>query len=249
MQQYTETAQRLEKQGACQDAAFVYLKLLNKPKEAAAVLERGRLFAEAAAIYLHHAKDREKAALCYEKAGMTETAVALYKELQQYEKAGDMYASMGQKDMANTWYNEAVNEQLRKAGYLQAALIVQHKIGNSELAQHLLLRGWNESVNPTPCLQAYFTNITDEKLLMTSVNEVAEQLSNPARASHFIQVLITQYETRPQLAEPISDVVYAVVAQNVVSEPSLVASLRNFAPTDPELIKDAIRYKTMRGKK
>ncbi len=249
MKQYQESAKHLEKQGAYQDAAFVYLKLLNRPADAAAVLERGNLYAEAAAVYLHHAKNKEKAALCYEKANMIEAAANIYKELHQYEKVGDMYASVGQTDLANTWYNEAANEHLKKAAYLPAALIVQHKMGNASLAQYVLLDGWNKASNPTPCLQHYFNNIADDKMMMEALDEVVSGLPNVTKAGQMIDVLVDQYKTRASLAEPIADIAIAVIARYTAQDASLLAMLRHFTPNDPELIKDAVRYKTMRGAK
>jgi hypothetical protein len=96
-EQYRQSALRLIEEKEYHKAAFIYMKLLNDPYQAAQTLEQGGFYQEAAVLYLKHGNYKAIAAWCYEKGNMTEEAIVLYKELGENEKVGDLYIKLGKR--------------------------------------------------------------------------------------------------------------------------------------------------------
>ena len=241
--QYTNTAQALIRQGEYRKAAFVYMKLLKNYPLAAQTLEEGKLYQEAAAVYLQYANNKAKAAACYEKGAFTMDAIALYKELNQDEKAGDLYSSIHKRKEALFHYEKVVEGYKQKEQYVKAALLYKNKMENRTGAQELLLTGWRENRDAFNCLNNYFSNIGDVKMLGTELQTIYENEVHNANRETFLQVLRQEYAKRNELSVSIKDMAHEVIVAQIPVNPSIVSELLSFNKADKQLAKDTMRFK------
>jgi len=240
--QYHQTAKELIAKNEHHKAAFIYLKLLKNHILAAETLANGNHFAEAASIYLK--KDhKKKAAECYEKGNMIENAIALYKELQEHEKVGDLYLQLNDKKTADVHYKIVAKDYNSKNQYLKASQIWRHKIQNENVAQNLLLVGWNEGNDAFNCLNNYFANINDEVVLGEAIERVYENDVTPKNNEVFLKVLQYEYGKKNKHTLRVREIAYEIIAQQHKVNPTIVSELRTFNPKDKNLVKDTIRFK------
>jgi tetratricopeptide (TPR) repeat protein len=240
--QYTNMAQALIAHGEYHKAAFIYLKLLKDYHLAAQTLEEGGLYQEAAAVYLQYAQNKEKAAACYEKGAFTTDAIALYKELNHDEKVGDLYASIHNREEAFFYYEKVVEEYKRREQYVKAALLY-NKMQNRTGAQELLLTGWRENRDAFNCLNNYFANIPDVKILGTSLKSIFENEVHAANRETFLQVLRHEYAKATELSDSIKEMAHEVIVAQIPVNPSIVSELISFNKADKQLVKDTMRFK------
>jgi tetratricopeptide (TPR) repeat protein len=241
--QYTNTAQALTRQGEYRKAAFIYLKLLKNYHLAAQTLEEGRLYQEAAAVYLQYSHDKEKAAACYEKGAFTMDAIALYKELNQDEKVGDLYASIHNREEAFFYYEKVVEGYKQREQYVKAALLFKNKMENPTGAQEMLLTGWRENRDAFNCLNNYFSNIQDIKMLGTSLHSIYENEVHAANRETFLMVLRQEYAKGNELSGSIKEMAHEVIVAQIPVNPSIVSELSSFNRADDQLVKDTMRFK------
>ncbi|BAV07988.1 Soluble NSF attachment protein, SNAP [Filimonas lacunae] len=245
--QYRATALELMKQQQYEKAAFVYLKLLKDHFQAAKALEEGKLYAEAAALYLKHGNHLAEAARCYENGNMTLKAIELYAQLGMHEKAGDLYRSIGQKEDAVYHYGKVADDYIQGKRYSKAADIYQHKIQDMAQAQNLLLEGWRAyKGDARNCLDKYLTNIGEERLVMNAIDNIYMRETNERNKPAFLDVLKGSYTKYPELSAPIKDIAYEIIAEYIEGQPAMAEELQHFNKEDHNLTKDILLYKQMR---
>ncbi|KAA3440708.1 hypothetical protein [Rufibacter hautae] len=243
--QYTQAANDLIEQKQYHKAAFVYMKLLRNEYMAAQTLEKGAHFAEAAAIYLK-IKAKEKAAECYEKGGMINQAIELHKELNNIEKIGDLYARINNIPEAHRYYGKVITVYKGYGQYVKASLVYRNKIGDTSQAQALLLDGWRSEKDPVNCLNNYFANIKDPKVLLSEIESVYTQNTNSKNREAFLQVIKQSYNKHPEIAENIKDIAYEIIAVQLIGNPAIASELNAFNKKDKNLTKDILKYKLSR---
>ncbi len=242
-EQYQNTAKRLIEQQQYKEAAFVYMKLLKEYTSAAETLKQGKLYAEAATVYLKYANDKKAAAECYEQGSMLNEAIALYKELNEHEKAGDLYHAMNQHLHANECYQLAVDNYAGKNQFVKAAVVCRFKMNNLPAAQEQLLQGWRSNRDNVNCLSLYFSyidNLADRKTAIYNIyrNEVSE-----TNRGEFLRVLRKEYAGKNSLSEEVRELAYQVISLEITKNPGIVSELKEFNNPDKELLKDALRYR------
>ena len=242
-QRYRQAAQELIKQGDYRRAAFIYLKLLKDPGEAAKTLEEGGLYQEAALIYLKYQKNKQKAAECYEKAHCLEEAISLYIELNKHEKAGDLYLLQGDVKTAHVFYDIAGEKLLELNKYVQASLLYRKKMGQPERAQDTLLIGWRMGRDAINCLNNYFVNIEDPEFLREQIHQLHQELTGHRKKVEFLTVIQHEYKKAPAFQEEIRDIAYEILSGAIERDPSLASQLLVFNPPDQHLTRDTIRYR------
>lgn len=245
--QYNATAQAFIDKKEYHQAAFIYMKLLKKHHMAAQTLETGNFYQEAATIYLKHLNNKHKAAECYEKGNMLKEAIDLYSELQENEKVGDLYVSINKRKDADIYFEKVVDNYKSKNQYVKASLIYKNKMNNELAGQSLLMEGWKNNKDASNCLNNYFANIRDIKLLKHEINTVYKHNLTPQNSTAFLQVIRYEYDKKNELSESIKEMAYEVIAANINSNPSIVSELKSFNKNDRELLKDTLRFKV--GKK
>jgi len=247
--QYEATARRLIAEKKYRKAAFVYMKLLRHYLAAAKTMEAGKHYQEAATIYLKHCGDKIKAADCYEKGNMTQEAIAIHKELNNNEKVGDLYLSIGNKDSAYSHYQMVINDYKSLNQYLKASFIYKDKMRDTSKAQALLLDGWKTKQDAFNCLNQYFTNFEDNKLLQTEIDRLyADELEQHDKES-FLRAIEHVHRKNDELAGSLKELAYKIVSSQIENNPHLVNQLKGFTPNDKELVKDTMRFKINLKKK
>lgn len=242
-QQYTATARELIQKGDYQKAAFVYMKLLKNPFLAAQSLEEGKYFQEAATIYLKHAQNKPKAADCYEKGNMHHNAIELHKEMNNNEKVGDLYLKIGKRKDAHVYFEKVVDDYKTNFQYLKASLIYKNKMKNPEGGQSILLEGWRNHQDTLNCINNYFNNIEDLKILKKEINEIYHNEVNNKNRGIFLQAIRFEYQKNNELSEDLKEIAYELIAEEAKINPTVVLELRTFNKKDSKLLKDAMRYK------
>lgn len=240
--QYQETAEMLKKQGKYEKAAQIYLKLLDNKLAAAQTYEAGKYYSEAASIYLKYLNDKYKAAHCYEQGNMYSQAIAIYKELEQHEKVGDLYMQLNETTQAKAAYENVVTKHLEEKSYVKAAVFLRKKLNDHERAQGFLKTGWLNNQDAFNCLNNYFVNINDEKLLAKEIQSLYAQI-NPIQKNIFLDAIKLEYEKHEDLKEPIEDIAYEIIAELIKQDAFVATELRFFRKDDKNLTKDIMRYK------
>jgi tetratricopeptide (TPR) repeat protein len=246
--QYLATAELLTNQEKYHDAAFIYMKLLNSPEQAAAVLEKGRYYHDAASIYIKHTGNKRKAAECYEKGKMTLEAIEIYKDLHEDEKVGDLYLTISRKKEADTYYIKVADNYTQKNQFVKASLIYKQKMGSIALAQEVLQLGWQKGRDAANCLSCYFSNIPDVEELRKQIDHIYTNDIGPDNGEQFLYAIKPIYTKRPELSVGIREIAYEIIAANVRTKPHIVSELKSFNPTDNVLMKDTLRYKFQQKK-
>ncbi|MGF2411353.1 hypothetical protein [Ferruginibacter sp.] len=244
-QQYTKTAQSLIEQKDYQKAAFVYMKLLKNNPMAAQTLEEGKLYPEAASVYLKYLQNKQKAAECYEKGQMITDAIVLYKELKQNEKVGDLYIAQQKQKEAFEQYQLVADEHINAGKFVKASLLYRNKMNNVGPAQDLLLQGWRADKDAFNCLNNYFQNIEEPKLLLRAIENIYEKETSPDNKPVFLTALKYEQKKDEQLAHRTKEIAYEIVAELAETHPDIVSELKNFNE-DKSLIKDVMRYKAQK---
>ena len=242
--QYMKTAEDLIKKEEYRKAAFIYLKLLKNNHQAAATLENGKLFPEAASVYLKFMQNKNKAAECFEKGHMTMEAIDLYKELLQNEKVGDLYMSIYRKKEAFEFFEKVADDYKSKDQYVKASLVYKNKMDNSGAGQSMLLEGWRKQKDAFNCLNNYLNNIEDVKAVGSEINHLYSKEVDNSNREAFLKVIEHEYEKHEELSEPIRDMAYEIIAEEIRKNPSIVHELKVFNKNNKELSKDTTRYRS-----
>lgn len=245
--QYRKTAEDLIKKGDYKKAAFIYLKLLKYPHLAAETLEQGKLYAEAASVYLQHSLNKKKAAECYEKANMLTKAIELNKDIQEYEIVGDLYRKMARDNDADKYYRIVIDEHIKSHKYVKASLVYRKKMQDNISAQSLLLDGWRKDRDAYNCLNNYFANIEDVNKLSSEINHIYQSETNLGNQEAFLEVLKHEHSKDESLRAGTKEIAYEIVASLAQKNISLVSELRHFNK-DNNLVKDIIRFKHSKRK-
>ncbi|MEI6948300.1 hypothetical protein V9K67_13975 [Paraflavisolibacter sp. H34] len=246
-QRYQEAAKKEAARGAHKKAAYIYAHLLADFSAAANVLQQGRHFREAAALYRDHLNNRPGAAACLEKGGLLPEAIDLYLELQQHEKAGDLYRLLEQPAKATACYQTARDKALANHNYLEAARLQRQQLGEPGAAAHTLLRGWHQSAQAEACLKEYFALAAEEEPpgLPRKVQEVFSGAVAPQQQLAFLNVLLQVKTTYAgaELEAVAQQLAYQVVSEQAAAgNPSALNLLKSFVPGDRLLQPDCTRF-------
>jgi len=220
------------------------MKLLRDYQTAAETMREGKHYEEAATIYLKYAKDKRKAAECYEEGKLTRKAIELYKELNEHEKVGDLYMSINEREQAFHFYELQINEYLEKHQYIKASLIYREKMGDIYGAQACLLGGWKRGHDAFNCLNNYFNNIKNEKLLKSEIERIYREDVKGKNAGVFLKVIQYEYKKGGDMQTFTRDIAYEIISEYVGQQTQMINYLKHFNQRDHRLSKDIFRYKT-----
>lgn len=136
------------------------------------------MFREAAAIYRERLKRPLEEAHCLERGGLLTEAIAHYEELQEWEKAGDLYTRIEQLEEAAAAFEFAVARWHAAGDHLAAAQLLEHKLSAIDRAADELWGAWPAAKQATQCLRAYFELLSrsgKHDLALSRVSELAGQ--------------------------------------------------------------------------
>lgn len=154
--EYLKQANLAMERGDFRRAAYIFGRLLGDFRQAAAALERGGLYRDAAILYERKLLVPLSAARCYEAAGDHDRALQIYRSIGEYEKAGDLLVRLGEPDRALVDYLAAAEKLIRQQRALHlAGDLLLNKAQREDLALENYQAGW--SLRPDgpwfPCLQ------------------------------------------------------------------------------------------------
>ncbi len=245
--QYHAAATREIAAGRFKKAAYIYAHLLGDYQAAANALEQGGFYREAAALFKDHLRNLPAAAKCLEHGGLLLEAAELYAELNEHEKAGDLFQRLEQPELAARHYERGVQVFLDNDDRLAAARLLADKLAAPDRAQAVLLQGWASSKQPEVCLRQYFDLLaTDpEADLRPHVQDIYRQHTAAERRVPLLHVLsaVTEKHATPELRATSLEIAYEVVsAEAAAGNADPLALLRNFLPADRLIAADCSRY-------
>jgi len=244
-QQYKTAAEDFIHRGEYQKAAFIYLKLLKNYWLAAQTLKNGGYYQEAAGVYLKFLNNKALAAECYELGKMYGQAIELYTDLNEHEKAGDLYRILGRKAEANALYGKVLEDRLQHKQYLKAAELLRLKMEDDGRAQQVLKDGWLNAHNGArQCLLEFYLHIPDTRVLMAEIENTYAGELNGQNTEAFLQVIKTPYAKHPELQERLRDMAYEIIEKQVPQKPYLIEELKFFNSGDRMLQRDTQRFRT-----
>jgi tetratricopeptide (TPR) repeat protein len=153
---YMELAGREMRLGRYRRAAYIYAHLLGDVTNAASALVAGKHWREAAVLYRDRLKQPEMAAKCLEQGGLWAEAIEFYVQLEDFEKAGDLYAQLEQPEEAERAWRRAVEKHLTGGDRIAAANLLETKLKTPDEALAVLTTGWPTSSQAGRCLAAEF---------------------------------------------------------------------------------------------
>ncbi|NHA06341.1 hypothetical protein G7092_21205 [Mucilaginibacter sp. HC2] len=244
---YIKTANEAVEQRNFKRAAYIHAHLLSDFYAAANVLQQGKMYREAAALYRDHVKNERLAAECLEKGGLLEEAIPIYIQLNNHEKAGDLYRMIGREEKAEACYREKVVELKQAKDYQKAATLTLDKLLQKEDAEALLLEGWADTGQPEACLSAYLELRFDtgNKELAHEVKQVYAHHVPRLKRTSFLTVLADMNRRYPerQLSEASLGIAYEIIHQQVESgDTSGLKLMGSFLPGDRLLNADTNRF-------
>jgi len=247
---YRQAADREIALGRFRRAAYIYAHLLADYHSAANVLVQGRHFREAAVLYKEYLHNPGQAAKCLEAGGLLAEAIEIYWEMQEFEKAGDLYATMGNADAAAAAYQRAVDKCLKSKDHLRAAWLLEYRIQAPDEALEILWNAWPVSPQAPSCLKEHFSLLARQGRHADALRRTAELRACPRdRAVPLTEVLAAlagQYPYAP-VGNQMADVARVVAGramplasrEDVAKLSGAVASL---VPSDRLLQRDTDRY-------
>lgn len=153
---YRELANREMSLGRHRRAAYIFAELLGDFHAAAGALTEGHHWREAAVLYQKRLNRTQDAVRCLESGGLWNEAIELYIELQEFEKAGDLYLRLEQTDAASVQYRKAVAKSRGKGDLLGSARLLESKLAAPDEALEELDSGWPNSSQASQCLRKSF---------------------------------------------------------------------------------------------
>ncbi|MFT5780472.1 MAG: hypothetical protein ACI837_003434 [Crocinitomicaceae bacterium] len=238
---YNQMATRYVETQQWEKASFVYLELLSNPTQAAIVLQQGKKYEAAAAIFLSRCKDKARAAECYESGNFNSRAIELYEELDQQLKVGDLQTKMGNGTQAELAYNKEITKMLSSKRYFSAGIVAHDKLSNVQAARDHYTKGWELEQRPNDCLNAFLDTFKLDERRKNIVSLHKEEFEGEA-AHRFLEVLKNQLNHEKELQDDVELIVYETVARNSKKDKKIVQTLKNFNKGEL-VLKDIMRFR------
>ncbi len=156
LQQYRAACEREVALGRFRRAAYIHAELLGDFHAAAKVLEQGRHYHEAAAVYRDQLARPLDAARCLERGGLLLDAIEIYQELNELETVGELYLRLEDGESARDAFEQAVTRHLEQGDRLKAADLLRSRLDDTERALGVLRDGWPGSGQARRCLESHF---------------------------------------------------------------------------------------------
>ncbi|MEO1525260.1 MAG: hypothetical protein AAFX06_07470 [Planctomycetota bacterium] len=145
---YREQLNRAKAAGQHRRAAYIAAHLLGDFRLAAVCLENGGHYSEAAVLYRDKLRQPQDAARCFAGAGQWEQAVELYRNTGELEKAGDLLREVGEEQAAIEAYEDAAARLVKSDRVLEAAELIDTKLGRRDAVLQLLWSQWPDGNEP-----------------------------------------------------------------------------------------------------
>lgn len=247
-QKYYTLARDYESKGDFERASFIYFNLLKDYHNAAAMLEKGKMFKEAAAIHIKYNRNNKRAAFCYKEAKMYLEAAELYSAEKQHEDAGDMYVLLGERDLAQNEYVNAHVAYLNSNKVFEAGKFALEKMGSVDIARNDFLRGWRSKSKEVECLMGYIESFKPYDEWRSTMNDLRKGEVSEINIESFFRVLQKVKRPEQESNEYLRSMQYELVAQFGKYNSFVVAELKRLNKGDRVISSDIVRYQLKQRK-
>lgn len=249
---YRELANRELQLGRHRRAAYIFAELLGDLDAAASALLAGEHWREAAVLYRDRLKRPLVAAGCLEKGGLLHEAIAIYDTLREYEKVGDLYQRLQQReDALQAWQNAAATYEGNRE-HFRAAHVMEEKIADPEAAAQVLGRSWLAGNRPRETLEKLFELFGRHSWhdrARQRIKELRDELSTDTIALASSEALATVVRTYPEreVTAFAADSARVLIGIHLPKaelnlRTKLVTALQSLVPADQLLQRDGQRY-------
>lgn len=244
---YRDAAQREISLGRYERAAYIYGNLLGDWAAAAQALVKGGRHRDAVSIYLHKLNNKNAAAKCLEDSGLLAQAADLYIECNQFEKAGDLHARLGNEAEARRLWLLEIEAQKNA---LEKARIYWEKLHDADGALAVLEQSLSSGFASGVTLARMFTILRECQREKEMVDLLHRMFGQGMRMSREEKIALALNESERWGSEPIRRIVedhsYRIIGEaleeNPEREKALLALLPRLAPGDLLLERDAKRF-------
>ncbi|MFN9784825.1 MAG: hypothetical protein ACK54A_16425 [Sphingobacteriales bacterium] len=216
---------------------------MNDHYQGAICLEKGGFYAEAAALYLNKINDPSRAAECYAKGGMPDQAIEIYKKQNQFEKVGDLYASIKKANLANQYYQLVVDDHLKSRQFLKAATIYRVKMNDTSAAKDICLKAWKNKEEMDRCMKFYFNCFAEAEEQAAAIEKIYQTEVNPDNRIIFLNTIKEEYQKNKENRMLLKQIGYEIISATADTHPDIVSVLAEFDRKDQQLLKDTFRFK------
>ncbi len=241
-QKYYTLARDYEAKGDFERASFIYFNLLKDYHNAAAMLEKGKMFKEAAAIHIKYNKNNKRAAFCYKEAKMYREAAEMYSSEKMHEESGDMYVFLGERDLAQNEYVNAHVAYLNSNKVFEAGKFALEKMGSVDIARNDFLRGWRSKNKEVECLNGYIESFKPYDEWRSTMNDLRKGEVSEINIESFFRVLQKVKRPEEESNEYLRSMQYELVAQFGKYNSFVVAELKRLNKGDRVISSDIVRY-------
>lgn len=251
-QKYLELASREMRLGRYRRAAYIYGVLLGMLDLAASALMAGHHWREAAVLYRSRLGRPQDAAQCLEQGGLWSEAIQLHEELENWERAGDLYRKLDQSEAAVRCYRLAVDRLAAQQDWLAAARLLESKLDTPGEALERLDRAWPEAAQGRLCLRESFqliARLNRHEEMLQRIHGLRNSILNDERMTIVAEELAQVATDYPHLpVRPLAaDAVRAIAASRLRGASMnhrelFVHSVRRLVPEDRLLTRDCQRY-------
>ncbi len=248
---YREQANRELALGRHRRAAYIYAHLLGDFSSAAATLEQGHFFTEAAALYQHKLKRLDDAARCLCASGQYAAASEIYEQKSDYVSAAEVWQQAGEEDRARELFQQAVQFQLANQKPILAAELLDKRLHDRAAAIELLLKQWPGGAEPVRAMGQAFVWLGENGEHQRS-RDVLQQVLEHAPHQDMLAVATVAGEVAlhyPDAAirRAAEDGCRVAIASQLAAAPAIevrerMTRLRKLFPDDAMLQRDVTRY-------
>jgi hypothetical protein len=114
---------------------------------------------------------------------------------------------------------------------------------DASLGQQILLKGWQNNLDATNCLNTYLSNMADVKQIEQEINRIFKTEITRQNREQFLTVIQTHFGKDYSFKENLKEIGYQLIAEQIPFNKSIVGELKVFNQTDKELMKDTVRFK------
>lgn len=252
IQQYRELAMREIRLGRHRRAAYIYAELLNDLNAAAAALENGQHYREAAVLYRDRLNRPVDAAKCLERAGLLDEAASIFVDEGMFERAAELYVRLGRPEEAERLLRSFADQLISNGDFRNASRIFHDKLDDVDAALATLELAWPSSPMALACLDESFAMMGLHARHESATNRIADLRDSQvdgASTRLLARGLSTVFANYPDrtVKDAAADATQIVVARALPrAKPSesneLLASIRRLAPQDKLLGRDCDRF-------
>lgn len=255
---YTELANRELRLMNFRRAAYIFAHLLGDFASAANALKQGKHFREAAVLYEERLQSPAQAAQCLEEGELLQDALQLYQKLGTKNDIARIHEKRGDQRAAHEVWQQMVNEYCAEQDYLEAAKLLEEKLGLPDEAARRLQEAWPDSPQSLPCLHALFElwskRGTHERAI-EFLHRTLQAKGSFWKQEGFLEILVQQARRYPDPAvrKVTANLCLVTISRrfqesrlSVRTVSRLAGHLAELAPTDRLLCRDTNRYLSKR---